>query len=160
MENENAGARLRDILRNYPTGVTVVTSILDGIACGGTMNSFCSVAINPPLVAVFISKSSRTASAIMQSGKFAINILTKEQENIARIFSADGSSDKFRPETYWYGESGMPLLKEALGHIECDLFLSQDIADHSMFVGSVKSGDVDTEREPLVYYNRKFQSLK
>ena len=160
MENDDAGARLRDILRKYPTGVTVVTSILDGVACGGTMNSFCSVAINPPLVAVFISKNSRTASGIMQCGKFAINILTNEQENVAKIFSADGSSDKFQPETYWYGESGMPLLNEAMGHIECDLFLSQDIADHSMFVGSVKAGDVDTEREPLVYYNRKFQSLK
>lgn len=160
MENYDAGARLREIMRKYPTGVTVVTSILDGVACGGTMNSFCSVAINPPLVAVFISKNSRTASGIMQSGKFAINILTNEQENIARTFSADGSSDKFQPGTYWYGESGMPLLNEVLGHIECDLFLSQDIADHSMFVGSVKYGDIDTELEPLVYYNRKFQSLK
>ncbi len=160
MENYDAGARLREIMRKYPTGVTVVTSILDGVACGGTMNSFCSVAINPPLVAVFISKNSRTASGIMQSGKFAINILTNEQENIARTFSADGSSDKFQPGTYWYGESGMPLLNEVLGHIECDLFLSQDIADHSMFVGSVKYGDIDTELEPLVYYNRKFQSLR
>ncbi|MDA8142720.1 MAG: flavin reductase family protein [Thermoplasmatales archaeon] len=160
MENYDAGARLREIMRKYPTGVTVVTSILDGVACGGTMNSFCSVAINPPLVAVFVSKNSRTASGIMQSGKFAINILTNEQENIARTFSADGSSDKFQPGTYWYGESGMPLLNEVLGHIECDLFLSQDIADHSMFVGSVKYGDIDTELEPLVYYNRKFQSLR
>ena len=160
MENYDAGARLREIMRKYPTGVTVVTSILDGVACGGTMNSFCSVAINPPLVAVFISKNSRTASGIMQSGKFAINILTNEQENIARTFSVDGSSDKFQPGTYWYGESGMPLLNEVLGHIECDLFLSQDIADHSMFVGSVKYGDIDTELEPLVYYNRKFQSLR
>lgn len=160
MENYDAGARLREIMRKYPTGVTVVTSILDGVACGGTMNSFCSVAINPPLVAVFISKNSRTASGIMQSGKFAINILTNQQENIARTFSADGSSDKFQPGTYWYGESGMPLLNEVLGHIECDLFLSQDIADHSMFVGSVKYGDIDTELEPLVYYNRKFQSLR
>ena len=160
MENYDAGARLREIMRKYPTGVTVVTSILDGVACGGTMNSFCSVAINPPLVAVFVSKNSRTASGIMQSGKFAINILTNQQENIARTFSADGSSDKFQPGTYWYGESGMPLLNEVLGHIECDLFLSQDIADHSMFVGSVKYGDIDTELEPLVYYNRKFQSLR
>jgi|YelNatPaOPRAMG01_1025707.scaffolds.fasta_scaffold00916_11 flavin reductase (DIM6/NTAB) family NADH-FMN oxidoreductase RutF len=160
MENDDVGSRLRHILRKYPTGVTVVTSILDGVACGGTMNSFCSVSLNPPLVAVFISKNSRTATGIMQSEKFAINILTSDQEKIATIFSTDGSSDKFQPETYWYGESGMPLLKETLAHIECDLFLSQDIADHSMFVGSVKGGDVDVEREPLVYYNRKFQSLK
>ena len=57
------------------TGVTIVTALLDGKPWGGTMNSFTSVSLDPPLVAIFVMEKGRTTTAINQTEKFAVKLL-------------------------------------------------------------------------------------
>ncbi len=150
---------LREILRRYPTGVTVVTSIQkDGSFCGGTMNSFTSVSLDPPLLALFIIKGSRTARAIEESGKFIVNILKGTQECTAKDFATDGNADKFAGHSYSLSKSGIPVLNDSLGHIECTLYKREEIADHIMVVGRVANCNVISDEPAMVFYKRKFMS--
>ncbi len=159
MTDENTGNDLKEILRRYPTGITVVTSLLEGKPWGGTMNSFTSVSLNPPLVAVFVMEDSRTTAAIQETGKFVVNIMKHDQEGHSMQFANDGVEDKFQGVPYKKSEDGIPILDNSLGYIECDLYTSQKIADHIMFVGQVKKASVMNDEEALLYYKRAFRSL-
>lgn len=159
MADENTGQELKEILRRYPTGVTVVTSVLEGKPWGGTMNSFTSVSLNPPLVALFVMDNSRTTSAIQKTEKFIVNIMKHDQGDQSMQFANDGMEDKFKGVTYTKNKDGIPILDNCLGYIECDLYQTQKIADHYMFVGRVTKATVVKDEEALVYYKRAFRSF-
>ena len=150
---------LREVLRRYPTGVTVVTSILDGKPWGGTMNSFTSVSLDPPLVALFVMENSRTTAAIRQTGKYVINILKHDQGDLATRFASDGIPDKFEGVQHVANSNGIPLLGNCLGYIECTLESSQKISDHILFIGETKKASVALHEEALIYYRRAFRSF-
>ena len=159
MTDDNAGQELKEILRRYPTGVTVVTSLLDGKPWGGTMNSFTSVALNPPLIAIFVMENSRTTTAIQNTGKFVVNIMKHDQEAHSKQFANDGVENKFDGVSYKESQEGIPVLDDSLGYLECDLYSSEKIADHIMFVGKVKRASVVNDEEALIYYKRAFRSF-
>lgn len=121
------------------------------------MNSFTSVSLNPPLIAVFITEGSKTSDAILESGKFNVNILKHDQEAEARTFSSPGENQRFSSHGFNHGENGMPVLQQALGYLECNLFRSEKIADHIMFVGEVTKAQVISDEDALVYYRRAFK---
>ena len=150
---------LREILRRYPTGVTVVTSLLDGKPWGGTMNSFTSVSMDPPIVAIFVMEKGRTTTAINQTGRFVVNILKHDQEKEAKQFASDNLPDKFHDIRYSESGNGIPVIDGTLGYIECDLLEARKIADHVLFLGSVASSEVTRDEEALVYYRRAFRSF-
>lgn len=159
MSEENTGQDLKEILRRYPTGVTVVTSLLEGEPWGGTMNSFTSVSLNPPLVAIFVMENSRTTAAIQKTGKFIVNIMKHDQADHSIQFANDGVDNKFQGVSHRKSDDGIPILDNSLGYIECDLYQSQKIADHIMFVGQVKKANVVKDEEALIYYKRNFRSF-
>lgn len=148
-----------DLLRRYPTGVTVVSTTFEGRDYGSTMNSFTTVSMKPPLVAVFIMKGSRTLNAVEKSGKFVVSLLSGHQEEAAIIFSQDGDEDKFGKFEQCKTDEGIAYLQKSIGRIECHLQTSQDIADHRMIVGSVENCSIHNQSPSLMYYRRRFYSM-
>src|SRR5512140_3664520 len=77
----------RDLLARWASGVTVVT-VRDGDAVHGmTASSFASVSVDPPLVLVCLYRGTRTREHIVRERRFAINILSAEQQDIAERFA-------------------------------------------------------------------------
>ena len=63
----------------FATGITVITTEIDGEIHGMTANAFMSVSLDPPLVVVSVDHKARLHDLIPQSGKYAVSILSKEQ---------------------------------------------------------------------------------
>lgn len=158
MIESELGEHFKEVLRKYPTGVTVVTSLLNGKPVGGTMNSFTSVSLNPPLIAVFIMENSRTSDAIRKTGRFVVNILDEGQEGFAKTFANDKVEDKFKEVSYHYNGGGVPIFDSSLGYLECSLYKEDKIADHILFVGKVEDASVINDTHALVYHKRLFGS--
>ena len=59
--------RVRAVHRQYPTGVTVVTTAVDGVPYGLAVNAFSSISLDPPLVLVCVNESSRSYPAVFDS---------------------------------------------------------------------------------------------
>jgi flavin reductase (DIM6/NTAB) family NADH-FMN oxidoreductase RutF len=76
-------ARFRAALGHYASGITVITSHLDGEPLGFTCQSFHSVSTQPPLVSFSVMSSSASYPKIRQAGRFAVNILSAEQITIS-----------------------------------------------------------------------------
>lgn len=141
----------RKVIGCFATGVTLVTTIgADGRPRGLTANAVCSVSLEPTLVLVCIDHQADTHPAIRERRAFAVSILRKEHEPISRLF-ATGAPDKFQGLPFRAGKSGLPLLADALAHLECDLVGEYDGGDHSIFVGEVTAA-AESEGAPLLFF--------
>ena len=68
--------------------MTVVTTVHEGKLRGVTVSAFSSVSLNPPLVLMCIANESESKEWIAESGIFAVNILSDEQEFLSERFAA------------------------------------------------------------------------
>ena len=128
--------QLRNALGRFPTGVTVITTSVDGKREGLTANSFSALSLDPPLILWSIVRKSASLPGFLASGHFAINILAAGQSELSHRF-ATPSPDKFEGLDVEEGLGGSPLLPGILASFECQTDRTLDGGDHVLFVGRV-----------------------
>ena len=150
---------MRSVLGKFATGVTVVTSGTD-TPCGMTANSFTSVSLAPPLILVCITRSAAIYKTILDTGSFAVSILSADQEHLGRYFADHArprGETEFRAVDWSPGpRTGAPVLHGALAWVECELANSYDGGDHEIFLGSVVASGHGPEYEALLYFRGGF----
>jgi flavin reductase (DIM6/NTAB) family NADH-FMN oxidoreductase RutF len=88
----------RKALGRFASGVTIVTVDVAGEIHGMTAASFCSVSLDPPLVAVAIGHHAAMHGFLRKSIRFGVSILTRAQEPLSDHFagrSPEGISFQF-----------------------------------------------------------------
>jgi 3-hydroxy-9,10-secoandrosta-1,3,5(10)-triene-9,17-dione monooxygenase reductase component len=144
-------ARFRQVLGHFVTGVTVITAVHDGGPVGLAVNSFTSISLEPPLVAFGAAKSSTTYPSIQAAGRWCVNILAEDQEDVSRLFATRGA-DKFRGMGWRPAASGAPILAGVLAWIDCVTEVEHDAGDHLIVVGRVLDLEVARDERPLVFF--------
>ena len=143
---------LKKTLGKYSTGVTVVTSIdNDRNPIGMTVNSFTSVSLLPALVLWCIDKKQPSYNSFMNAEGYAVNILSKDQNDICYKFASQ-LDNKFENVDWKISENGFPLVKNSLAWFDCKKWNYYSGGDHQILVGEVTSFD-SFELEPLTYWN-------
>jgi 3-hydroxy-9,10-secoandrosta-1,3,5(10)-triene-9,17-dione monooxygenase reductase component len=149
----------RDTLGRFPTGVTVVTASGPSGPAGMTTNAFSSLSLDPPLVLVCFERGSRTLPVVRESGRFAVNVLSAGQEELARVFASKRvHAEKFAAVTHTV-DHGVPVLDGALAWLVCNLEALHPGGDHEIGVGSVTAMDHDPSGEPLVFVDGAYRDL-
>ncbi len=147
-----APADYRHVLGHYPTGVCVITAReAVGPPAGMAVGSFTSASLDPPLIAFFPDKSSSSWPRIAVAGRFCVNILAADQEDICRRF-ASRAKDKFEGIGHHISDNGVPVLSGSVAAIECDLESVSEAGDHYCALGRVISLMVDRTRPPLLFF--------
>ena len=152
---------LRKGMRQWASGVTVVTSHLGGERHGMTVSSFTSISLQPPLVLVSIEQGRRTHEMIEASGVFGVTILCVEQRGISDRFAgrvADGN-DRFEGIQTYTLTSGVSFISGGLAGLDCKVVAALDSGDHTLFIGDVVDIFIDSGHRPLLYYNRNYHQL-
>ena len=144
-------AKFRQVLGHFPTGVTVITAAPETGPVGMAVGSFCSVSLDPPLVAFFPSHASSSWPGIQAAGSFCVNILAEDQEDVSRRF-ASKDDDKFHGLGWKPAPSGAPLLDGVLAWIDCDVESVTDAGDHVCVMGRVRDLDVGHDGAPLLFF--------
>ncbi len=154
---------LRQTMRLWASGVTVVTSS-DGIARAGvTASSFTSISLEPPLVLVCLQNYIETYKLIRQTGVFAISILNAQQSALSAQFAGfaklpEGADRFYQVETHT-AVTGAPLLKGAVGWMDCRLHAIHEAGVTRMIVGEVVATGSDPQQQPIIYHNRGYYNL-
>lgn len=144
---------------NWATGVTVVTSVGPRGPHGMTANAFLSVSLEPPLVLVSIGHDNDSLSIVQESGRFAVNILAKDQEHLARLFAVrrERGEEAFVGLDWHPSPAGLPWLNGTLGQMDCRVQDALRAQDHTLFLGRVEAAWVDPGGEdPLVYFRSQY----
>ncbi|WP_020498564.1 flavin reductase family protein [Sciscionella marina] len=140
---------MRRTMGRFATGVGVVTTLFEGEPHGMTVNSLTSVSLEPPLLLVCLGSGARTTEAMRASGRFGVSILSARQDEIALRFARRGA-DHFAGLPLRFGEHEVPVVPDALAHLECVTERQFVAGDHDVFIGAVRRV-CDREGEPLAY---------
>ena len=175
----------RQVAGQFATGVTVVTTCSQGKPAGITVNAFCSVSLEPLLVLICIDLVSLTLPVIRESGSFAVNILTNEQEELSRCFagSTEERYEHFCHASFHIAATGAPIIDDVLAFIDARVVAEYPAGDHVIFLGQVEAmgtnghvafaheedqqlaalnghiNEAGNEKAPLAYYRGKYRHL-
>src|SRR5438093_5856773 len=176
----------RQVMGQFATGVTVVTTCGQGKPAGITVNAFCSVSLDPPLVLVCIDLISHTLPFIRESGSFAVNILTNEQERLSHCFAGSTQEryEHFCHTDFHTAATGAPIIDDSLAFIDARVVAEYPGGDHVIFLGQVEAmgtnghvvfaneevqrhttlddnhdNEVGDDKEPLAYYRGNYRHL-
>ena len=153
----------KELTEAFNSGITlglyiVTVKAVDEIN-GMTAALVCRVSPNPPMVLVSIGHKNYTNELIKKAGYFVINTLAEGQEGIGKHFGfvSGRDVDKLKDIEYIEGESGAPILKEAMSYLECEVSDTFITADNTLFIGKVIAGRVLTgDKDPLVFKRGDF----
>lgn len=128
---------LRTAFGAFPTGVTVVTTLAQGMPVGFTANSFTSVSLDPPLLLISIARSARSSALFADVDRFAVNILAADQADVARRFAQSGI-DRFQGIAWQPTPGGMPALAGVAVWFDCTTAQRVDAGDHWLLIGRIQ----------------------
>lgn len=145
------GAQFRQVLGNYPTGVVLITAIVDHTPIGMIVGSFSSVSLDPPLVSFFATQTSGTFAQLQKANQFSINVLAADQTELCRTFARRGE-DKFRDVTWSLSARGNPVIEGVVATVECGAWSMTQVGDHLFVVGEVVSLESRRDAPPLLFF--------
>ena len=140
----------RNVVGHFASGVTVITTAVDGRLYGTTASAVSSLSMEPPMMLACLNRSSSTHDRVVEAGVFGINILAEDQGALAFHFGRKGE-DKFATVPHTLSEEGIPLIDGALATIVCHVAETPTGGTHTVFLGLVSHAEAH-DREPLAYY--------
>ena len=111
---------MKQVNRQFVSGVTVVTAMDGEKPRGLAVNAFSSVSLDPPTVMVAVQRTSSTHDCLFRATHLAINILSTEQFDVVKIF-ATKSDDKFAGLDWAPGPFGSPLFARSSAQMEVEI---------------------------------------
>jgi 3-hydroxy-9,10-secoandrosta-1,3,5(10)-triene-9,17-dione monooxygenase reductase component len=164
---------LRTVLRRFATGVAVVTTWDGDRPWGTTVNSFSSVSLRPPLVMVAFDRNRKIVPAMVRTGRYAVNILGEGQRSLSDCFAggptpADSATaredkrDRLCGAEWRRGETGLPVLVDAIAVLECTVVDTHPAGDHDLYLARVDSAAAGPGSEPLplLYYSGRYLRIE
>lgn len=153
-------AEFRRIVGQFATGVTVVTTGIEGTIHGMTANAFASLSLDPPMVLVCVDLDAGLHELLPQSRTFAVNVLAEGQEDLSRWFASKRRPegyDQFDGITWWPSPvTGSPLLEGGLVYLDCEVADILKGGDHSIFLGGVRDLGELGGKAPLLWYEGSY----
>lgn len=160
----------RDVLGRFVTGVTVITTLETSSGAdepqpwGTTVNSFTAVSLEPPLVLVSIGRERSIHPIIARTGRFAVNILGENSQQISDCFAGAPSPlprEAFCNAPYALGECGLPILDEAIAYVGCEVEQIIPAGDHTLYISRVvEAGTRDDPGWPLLFFRKRYLSIE
>jgi flavin reductase len=128
-----------------------------------TVNSFCSVSLDPMLVLVCLNEASRGVGLIERAGAFAVNVLSAGQQDLSRWFASPhrpAGPAMFDGVPAEPGPTGSPVLAGAAAWFDCRLRQTHRAGDHLIVLGEVVALVHRPQLEPLIFHAGTYKSLE
>jgi len=134
---EVAAGEFREVLGNFATGVTVITTLDGPRPIGFTCQAFNSLSLDPPMVSFSVARASSSRPRILAAGRFCVNVLAFDQHSLCARF-ATREVDRFLGVDWWRSPGGNPVLDGSLAWIDCTVEAEYPAGAHPIVVGSVR----------------------
>jgi flavin reductase (DIM6/NTAB) family NADH-FMN oxidoreductase RutF len=151
-------AQFKKAMSQFATGVTIVAGLEEGQPVGFTCQSFVSLSIDPPFIAVAPARTSTSWPRIARAGNFCVNVLADHQQDLCQGFAVSGGN-KFKGVDWSPAPAtGAPLIAGSLAWVDCEVELVHDAGDHELIIGKVLDLG-SNEGSPLLFVGSKFATV-
>jgi len=157
----NLSEALRQVMRHWVTGVSIVTSRHLETIHGMTVNSFTSISLDPPVVSVTLANDTRTHHLVQQSGLVAITILGQNQSHLSERFAGRLAEeiDRFAGVETFTLQTGAPLIFGGIGFLDGQVLSAHPLPKSTIFLVNVLAARFTEDFNTLVYLNRAYHRL-
>ncbi|MEV7603691.1 flavin reductase family protein [Kitasatospora sp. NPDC089797] len=148
-----AAAEFRALMAGFPSGVSVVAArTADGQPRGMTCSAVCSVTLEPPTLLASLRTDTRTLAAVLESGRFTVNLLHERARATAELFGS-GAADRFSRVRWTYAPDGAGphLVDDAHAMADCRVSAAHRVGSHTVVYGEVLRILQQPDPEPLLY---------
>lgn len=125
---------------------------------GLTATAVCSVTDDPPTLLVCVNRQSSSLATILGNGSLAVNVLRECHNQLAKHFSSRAVSpaERFAIGTWFQGQTGSPILADAMVSFDCRVTESVNVGSHSVLYCAVENITEYDGRDGLFYFDRNF----
>lgn len=146
---------IRGAMSEFTTGVTIIATEDEGEKYGFACQSFSSLSLTPPMVLFTVMKTSRTWPHVQNTGRFSVNVLAEDQEEISAAFGRR-NGEKFKMGKWTRSELGNPLLYGCSVWIDCTVVDVYEGGDHWIVTADIVSIGKREEINPLIYHRGSY----
>ena len=148
----------RAAMGDFATGVTIITTVDDEHHPHSmTANSFTSVCLDPPVVLVCVAHGTHTYGYMERTGRFGVNILRQEQQELGAYFARRPEDRQGDVEhSYTDAGEGLPVLENSMVFFGCEVVGSHAYGDHTIYLGEVKEIRRNHASSPLMFFRSRW----
>ncbi len=118
-------------------GIYVLTTAHRGTINGMIASWISMISYDPPLIMAAVHPNRYSHPLLEKSGCFALNVLSRDQKDYLTRFKGPDPNTKFAGIDWRSGETGSPILADAIGHLECRIVERYKPGNHTLFIGKI-----------------------
>ena len=143
-------------LGRIPSGLFVVTTVVEGRRSGFLASFVQQAGFAPPVLCVAVGRDRPALDDLRRSGRFALSVIDEGSKRLIVPFTrrlADGQSP-FEQLAVLETPGGQVVLGDALAWVECRTLGELTAGDHVIVAGEAVAGELRREGDPLVHLRR------
>lgn len=155
-------------LPDFRSGMRQLAAAVNVITCGCaphrnglTATAVMSLTAEPPQLGVAVNKNASAFEPLRSHGRFAVNVLSRHQIDVAAAFSNSTGlkgENRFTTGVWDTMTTGAPTLEHATVVFDCALAREIDLGTHILLVGLIEAVRVNSN-EPLLYMDGNWAGL-
>jgi flavin reductase (DIM6/NTAB) family NADH-FMN oxidoreductase RutF len=152
-------AAKKSALRTFTYGLYAIT-VRDGERRNAfTANWVAQASFDPPMVMVSVENDGESIHLIEGSGRFAVNAYATGQRELSGSLGRKSKNvpNKLEGIATFESPGGLPLLRDALGWLECRVTGKLPAGDHTVYVAEVAEAGHLREGEGLTMKETGFR---
>jgi flavin reductase (DIM6/NTAB) family NADH-FMN oxidoreductase RutF len=145
------------VLGRVPSGIYILTIGTGQRATGMLASWVMQAGFEPPMVSVAVNLGRYVCDWLSEGEPFVLNLVGESQKVFLRHFHQgfEPGAPAFEGLDISHCARGVPILNEALGHLECEPAGHVDSGDHRVFLAKVVRGRlVGADKHPMVHVRR------
>ena len=142
---------IRDVMGHYPTGVVVVTGIVDDEPVGMVVGTFSSVSLDPPLVSFMPMTTSASYAKLRTAKHLVVSVLADDQLQECRTL-ASKDPQKFEKVSWTPSSKGAPMIDGAVAYVHGHIDQEIEAGDHYITLLAYDEVAVNRPVTPLLFF--------
>ena len=161
----NSPPPLADALRQAMRGLAKSVNLISTVDENGQRHVMVATAVTPvsmepPSMLFCINRNASSYPTLIAGADFCINILSKDQLNLAHLCSVGAQGEaRFAEGSWMQDDSGVPYLRDAQASVICTQDYNVHYGSHDIFIGLVKDVHLGDEIDPLVFADGEYRRL-
>jgi len=142
------------VLGRVPSGIFILTVGTGARATGMLSSWVMQASFEPPMVSVAVKFGRYVCDWLTAGEPFVLNLVGDSQNQFLKHFGKgfQPGEPAFEGLEISHCARGVPILKEAIGHMECEPVSHVDSGDHRVFLAKIVRGKQhDSEAKPMVH---------
>jgi flavin reductase (DIM6/NTAB) family NADH-FMN oxidoreductase RutF len=145
------------VLGRVPSGIFILTVGVGERATGMLSSWVMQAGFEPPMVSVAVKLGRYVCDWLSEGQPFVLNLLGESQTQLMKHFAKgfEPESPAFDGLAIEHCARGVPILAEAIGHLECEPVRHVDSGDHRIFLANVVRGRLqDAAAKPMIHVRK------